>query len=91
MTSILLGTIVDHMNTSTTRNQVAAEVRAAVARAGLNNASIAAKTGMSHQSVLRKLRGDRAITVEELIDIAEAVGCSASDLLSATIAAPAAA
>ena len=76
----------DHMNTSTTRNQVAAEVRAAVARAGLNNASIAAKTGMSHQSVLRKLRGDRAITVEELIDIAEAVGCSVSDLLPAAAA-----
>ena len=79
------------MNT-TTRSQVAAEVRAAVARAGLNNASVAAKTGMSHQSVVRKLRGDRAISVEELLDIAAAVGCSASDLLPASAAAtPAAA
>lgn len=79
----------DRMNTSTTRNQVAAEVRAAVARAGLSTAEIAAKTGVSPQTVMRNLRGDRAISVEELLSIAEAVGRPASDLLPADAPAPA--
>lgn len=66
---------------STTRNQIAAEVRAATARAGLSHADLARETGMSPQTIRRKLRGERALTVEELIDIADATSCRVSDLL----------
>ena len=69
------------MQNTNTRDEIAAEVRAAAARAGISNAELAQRTGMSHQSVLRKMRGERPVSVEELIQIANAVGCRASDLL----------
>lgn len=69
-----------HMN-QTTRSQVAAEVRAAAARANLSQADLARHTGLSGQSVRRKLRGERSLSAEELILIADAIGCPVSDLL----------
>ena len=75
------------MNT-TTRDQIAAEVRAATARAGITHADLAGRTGMSTQSIRRKLRGERGFNVEELVAIANAVGCRPSDLLPREDVAP---
>lgn len=68
------------MNTFT-RQLIAAEVRAATARAGLTQAELARRTGISGQSIRRKLKGERGFAAEELVDIANVIGCQVSDLL----------
>lgn len=72
-----------HMNTEQHRQAVAAEVRAQLGRKNMSKAELAKRTGLSPQSISRKLDGERAISVEELVLIAKALEVSASALLPA--------
>jgi len=73
-----------HMGTSTQRNLVAGEVRAAIARAGKRQSDICRETGFSSSRLSNKLRGEAPFTVDELFIIAGALGISARFLIPAT-------
>lgn len=69
------------MNTNQNREEVAAEVRAAVARKGWQQADLARATGLNKSSLSRKLRGEVSIYVDELVLIAIALDIDPGDLL----------
>lgn len=70
------------METPTYSAALAAEVRAALGRAGLRQSHLATATGISRAVLSRKLSGRQAISADELLVIAEALGVKASDLMA---------
>lgn len=60
---------------------VAAEVRAAMARAGKRQADIAGVIGMHQGSLSKRLSGDMPFRVDELVQIARAVDVAPSELI----------
>ncbi len=72
-----------YMETLTITQRVAAEVRASIARKGVNQSAIAEQAGMSNASLSRKLRGQYPFDVAELIAIAPLIGTTASALMAA--------
>ena len=66
---------------NTHRTGVAAEVRAAISRAGVSRRDLAERVGMVPDTLYRKLRAERPFTVEELLSIAQALDIRASGLL----------
>lgn len=69
------------METQSYSEQVAGEVRAAIARANLTQSAVSAKTGISGASLSRKLSGKHAFDVDELARIADALGLVAFELM----------
>ena len=64
-----------------TNQAVAAEVRAAIARAGLRQADLADAIGISRGSLSSRLSGERAFRIDELVAIARVLGVQPSVLL----------
>ena len=62
------------MTSTEAREYVAAETRAALARDGRTATQLATDTGISKSSLSKKMRGQVSFTVEEIIDIAIALG-----------------
>jgi len=62
------------MTSTEAREYVAAETRAALARDGRTASQLATDTGISKSSLSKKMRGQVSFTVEEVIDIANALG-----------------
>ena len=69
------------MSSSEYREQVAGEVRAAVARNKMTATALGEATGISRSSLHRKMQGTRSFTVEELIRVADALGLPPSALM----------
>lgn len=69
------------MNPTDTRSAVAAEMRAALARAGRTASWLAERTQISKQALSRKLRGDTSFTVEELVSASVALDVDPSTLV----------
>ncbi|WP_195839904.1 helix-turn-helix domain-containing protein [Cutibacterium porci] len=77
-------------DTHNPRGAAAAEVRAAVAKAGVSYQDLAQWVGISPTVLARKLNGSSPLGVEELISIARVLDIRPSDLIhAATIAAAA--
>lgn len=66
---------------STTREIIAAEVRAALARDGRSAAALAREANISTAALSRKLRGTTPFYVEELLAVADALGIDAGALI----------
>lgn len=64
-----------------TREQVAEEIRALLARRKLSASELARKMGVSQPYLSRRLTGDVAIDVDDLQTIARLLGVGMSDLL----------
>lgn len=80
----------DMTDTHSPRGAAAAEVRAAVARAGITYQDLASQVGMPPAILSRKLNGSSPLGIEELVAIARALGVRPSDLIhTATMAAAA--
>ncbi|MGV0582790.1 helix-turn-helix transcriptional regulator [Mycobacteroides chelonae] len=62
------------MKLASTDERVAANVRAELARAGENQASLAPRVGMSQQALSRRLSAQVPFTVTELSRVAGALG-----------------
>lgn len=60
---------------------VAAEVRAELGRQGHDNRWLAGQLGVSEMWVSRRLRGKTRLTVDDLHQVAAALGITAVDLL----------
>jgi len=75
--------VTDMPNRDTYRAAVAGEVRAAIARAGMRPADVAAATGISRTALSQKLRGRAPIHAEEIFEIADVLGISAGALVEA--------
>lgn len=73
------------MSHTDTRQALAAEIRAAIARVGRKQNAIADATGISPASLSRKLRGETAFYAEEVVAIADAIGVDAGALLALAI------
>lgn len=58
------------METTTSRNRVAGEVRASIARSGMKPFRIAQDAGIPQSTLSRRLSGKSAFSVDELIKIA---------------------
>ncbi len=65
------------MNTSLSR-----EIRAEMARQDMSRQSLADKAGMSAKSISRYLNNERRLGLDELMNIARALGRPASSLLA---------
>ena len=65
-----------------TQTEVIAAIRAEMARHGIDQHHLAAALGTSQQSISRRLCGTVQLTVEEIIIIADTIGCPASQLLA---------
>jgi len=72
------------MNSTETREYVAAETRAALARDGRSAMQLATDTGISKSSLSKKMRGQVPFYVEEIVDIAVALGIDPSALVPST-------
>lgn len=72
------------METQSYSEQVAGEVRAAIARANLTQSAVSAKTGISGATLSRKLSGKVAFDVDEIALIAEALGLVTYELMPRT-------
>lgn len=71
------------MSMTEARRASAAEVRAALARAGMNIASLARATGTSHGYWSKRLTGAVALDVDDLATIAEHTGVGIESLVRA--------
>lgn len=71
------------MSITQARQATAAEVRAALARAGLNVASLARQTGTSHGYWSKRLTGAVALDVDDLATVAEITGTPVGALVRA--------
>lgn len=69
--------------TQTFTAQVAANVRAELARRGLSQVDIAATLGVSQAAVSRRLSGSVPLDVNEVAAIADLLGITPSQLVSA--------
>lgn len=72
------------METQSYSEQVAGEVRAAIARANLTQSAVCAKTGIKGATMSRKLAGKIAFDVDELNLIAGALGLVVFELMPRT-------
>ena len=73
-------------NTST-RNGVAATVRAEMARSRVTQATLAARLHLSQAAVSRRLKGDVAFNADELTIVSQVVGVSVGVLFGEAVAA----
>jgi len=72
------------MTSTEAREYVAAETRAALARDGRTAMQLAIDTDISKSSLSKKLRGQVSFTVEEIVDIAVALGIDPGALVPST-------
>lgn len=72
-------------STETPQERVAKVVRAAVAAKGLSSPSLSLATGISRQTLDRRLSGKSPFNIDELARIASAIGCTA-DTFTAVLA-----
>lgn len=84
--SFLIRSTVSVMKNRNSRRIVAAEVRVALARQGGTQADLATKAGLSKASLSRKMRGDVAFTVDELVAVAIALDVDAGSLIAPALA-----
>ena len=68
----------------TTRDVVAANVRAEAARAGFNQVRLGQRLGISQGAITKRWRGERPWQLEELDSLASALGVSVVDLVTPT-------
>ena len=68
----------------TTRDVVAANVRAEAARAGFNQVRLGQRLGISQGAITKRWRGERPWQLEELDNLATALGVSVVDLVTPT-------
>ena len=61
---------------------IAAEVRAAAARAGVQHSALARAVGIAPQSMSSRLRGHQAFRDAELVIIADALGCDVASFFA---------
>ena len=71
-------------NQVTTRDVVAANVRAEAARAGFNQVRLGQMLGISQPSINKRWTGKRPWQLEELDSLASALGVSVIDLVTPT-------
>jgi len=64
-----------------TRQAIAAEVRAALARKQIKQSDLAEAVGMSQAALSERLRGHRAFNTDQLADIAGVLGLDLYELL----------
>jgi transcriptional regulator with XRE-family HTH domain len=64
----------------TTTQQVAANVRAEMARSGLSQASLGTDLGLKQQSLSRRLAGRTPFSVDEAFAVADLLGVPASEI-----------
>lgn len=64
------------------REYVAANIRAEAARRRLSQVALAERLGVSVERLSRRLTGRVAIDVDELADVADALGLQPADLLA---------
>ena len=69
------------MSTSRSREALAGEARAALGRASLSVRQLAANTGRSHAFWSSRLSGAKAMTIDDLAEIADQTGVELSALL----------
>lgn len=69
------------MPPSTVNDRVARNVRAEIARNGYSQTSFAAKLGRTQTSFSRRMTGEVPFTVDELNEIAQALGVTMSALI----------
>lgn len=69
------------MNQTPYRRIVAAEVRAAMGRAGVNQTQLAKRINMSPSALSQRLTADRPFTTDHLFEIAEVLGVDPLSLL----------
>jgi transcriptional regulator with XRE-family HTH domain len=72
---------------TTTRERIAAEVRAELARQGKRHGFVAEILGLDKGSVSHRLTGRRDFRAEEIVAIAAALGVPASQFLDTAITA----
>lgn len=77
---VIFMTMVADMNINY-RQKVAAEVRAASARAGVSTRELAQQLGMSEGTLGRKMRGERPFIAEDLLLIADRLQCDPASLI----------
>ena len=70
-------------HTPNTRETIAAEVRASLARSGQPASWLSERSGISKTSLSLKLKGQRSFSVEELLVVADVLGIDAGALLPA--------
>jgi transcriptional regulator with XRE-family HTH domain len=70
------------MNVDRPRAYVAANVRAEAARLGLRQADLAGSLGVSQETLSRRLTGRVPFDVDELVDVAAALGVDPRELLT---------
>lgn len=68
------------------RHEVAAEVRAQMARLQINGATLAQRTNIPRATLHRRLNGASPFTIDELADIAEVLGRSVASFLPSHLA-----
>ena len=68
----------------TTRDVVAANVRAEAARRGYNQVKLGKTLGISQGAITKRWRGERPWQLEELDSLASALGISVVDLVTPT-------
>ena len=68
----------------TTRDVVAANVRAEAARRGYNQVRLGKTLGISQGAITKRWRGERPWQLEELDSLATALGVSVADLVTPT-------
>lgn len=70
------------MSTERPRTYVAANVRAEAARRSLRQQDLAASLGVSQETLSRRLTGRVPFDVDELVDVAAALGVDPAELLT---------
>jgi transcriptional regulator with XRE-family HTH domain len=77
------------MRSESPAERVGANVRAEMARRGLNQRSIAPCINLSQQALSRRLNGQTAFNVDELDRIADCLSVTVASLIAPAVAAPA--
>ena len=70
------------MSADRPRAYVAANVRAEAARRGLRQADLAGSLGVSQETLSRRLTGRVPFDVDELVDVAAALGVDVAELFT---------
>lgn len=64
------------------RERIAGEIRAVMARQKITAAALSGKVDIAPATISRKLNAKSGFTVDELLDVADALGVDAADLLA---------
>lgn len=67
------------------RTTIAAELRAAAARAQVTNTELSTRTGIKSRTLARTLNGQRGISVEEFATITKALNADPAEILSTAL------